>query len=481
MTTDLHQTAIAEARAGHIQAALEQFDAYLKQRPDNGYVWNDAGVVLYAQGRIDEAVRYFRRAVELDNRPVRVFRNLAMGYLAMGRPAGAMQYFETLRREGLLDAGIVKQMADAFSAQHDPASALDALCRGRQALPDAVELDAQIETLRGNRAKIAFFWGGDGPTFLNAIIDYARRRYQVRTFDGKTTADMLDLMRWSDISWFEWCTDLVVAASKMPKVCRSIVRLHRFESYMHWPSQIDWSKIDLLVTVGNSFVKQALERQVPDIQSTTAMVTIPNGVDLDKFKFRSRQKGKNIVFLGHLRMIKNPGFALQCLKALNAVDPGYHLHFAGWWQDYALEQYLRHMVKSLGLDDVVHFDGYQSDVQHYLEDKHFILSASLSESQGMGILEAMASGLKPAIHHFPGADEIFGPQYLFNTVEDFCRLIREPNYDSLSYRTFVERRYPLSQQLLQVNELFAMFEKNPWSELSAAGSAGFAGLSALAV
>ena len=472
MQTDLHQAALAAARAGRPEAALEHFDAYLKERPDNGFVWNDAGVVLYSQGRFEAALPYFRRAVALDNRPPRAFRNLAQTYLSLGQPWRAMQVYETLRREGLLDAGLIRRIADAFSAQGDAASAMDVLQRGRGHLPEAAELEAPIESLRDRRAKIAFFWGGDGPTFLNDILDYARQRYTVRTFAGKTAQDMHALMRWSDISWFEWCTDLVVMASKMPKVCRTIVRLHRFESYQHWPASIDWSRIDLLMTVGNRFIRQALERQVPDIQSRTALVTIPNGVDLGKFAFRPRQPGKKIVFLGHLRMIKNPGLALQCLKALTAIDPGYTLHFAGWWQDYALEQYLRHMVQTLGLDGAVHFDGYQSDVQGYLDDKQYIVSTSLTESQGMGLLEAMACGIKPVIHHFPGAEEIFGRRYLFATPADFCRLICEPSYDSASYRAFVERRYPLSQQLLQINELFAMFERSPWSEASSAPGAG---------
>ena len=481
MTTDLYQRAIEQARAGHPEIALEHFETFLKERPDNGYAWNDAGAVLYSQGRIDEAIRYFRRAVEMEKRPPRVFRNLAKAYLAAGQPSRAMQGFETVRREGLLDAALVTEIADAFAVRDDLASAMDVLCRGRLALPEAEQLDRRIETLRSKRAKIAFFWGGDGPVFLKDILIYAGRRYEVRTFDGKTAQDMQKLMQWSDISWFEWCTELVVLATQLPKICRTIVRLHRWEAYNPWPAQTDWSNVDVLMTVGNSFVRQALEQQVPDIQSRTSLVTIPNGVDVDKYQFRHRKKGKKIVQLGHLRMIKRPDFALQCMKKLHGIDKDYHLHFAGWWQDYALEQYLRHMTRQLGLEDVVHFDGYQTDVQAYLEDFDYNLSSSLSESQGMGLLEAMACGIKPVIHHFPGAEEIFGPEYLFHTPEEFCRLICESDYTPEKYREFVERRYPLSGQLVRINELFAMFERNPWKEQTAVSPTLTKGLSALLV
>lgn len=481
MIVDMHRTALAEARAGHPEAALEYFDAYLKNHPDDGFAWNDAGAILYARSRVEEAVQYFRRAVELDNRPPRVFRNLALAYLATGQPGRAMQLYETLRLEGLLDAELVRRIADAFAAQNDPASAMDVLCRGRGALSDAAELDAPIEALLRKRAKIAFFLGGDGPTFLKEIIAYARRRYPVRIFEGKTTGELHELMRWSDISWFEWCTDLAAAASQMPKVCRTIVRLHRYEAYEGFPTRICWENIDTLITVGNSFVVKALDAWTGDIGSRTSVVRIPNGVNVNAIPFTPRRGGKNLAFVGNLRMVKNPMLLLYCMAALKEVDPDYRLFIAGRLDDLLLKQYFEHTVQALKLENTVVLDGYQSDIVGWLADKHYIVSTSVIESQGMGILEAMACGMKPVIVNFPGACEIFGPQYLFNTPDEFCRRVCEPTYNSESYRTFVERRYPLSQQLIRINELFALFEKIPWTEQSAARTAGFAGLSALPV
>ncbi|GAI75341.1 unnamed protein product, partial [marine sediment metagenome] len=37
------------------------------------------------------------------------------------------------------------------------------------------------------------------------------RRFEVRVFEGQTEEELYELMRWSDISWFEWCTNLAVA------------------------------------------------------------------------------------------------------------------------------------------------------------------------------------------------------------------------------------------------------------------------------
>ena len=278
-------------------------------------------------------------------------------------------------------------------------------------------------------------------------------------FEGNTTEQVRELMEWSDISWFEWCTNLAEIGSKMPKVCKSIIRLHRYEAYLDWPSRINWENVDVLVTVGNRCVNEVLERQVPDISDRVRMVTIANGVDLDKYKYVNRRCGKNIAFVGNLRMVKNPMFVLQCMYALKKLDGEYKLFFAGRSQDAVVEQYLMHMIGELGLKDVVFFDGWQGDVQAWLADKRYIVSSSVIESQGMGILEGMACGLKPLVHNFPGAKVTFGKEFVFNTAEEFCGQILSGDYRPERYRGFVEYHYSLERQLARINEVLAGLEE----------------------
>ncbi|MHC4388409.1 MAG: glycosyltransferase [Planctomycetota bacterium] len=194
------------------------------------------------------------------------------------------------------------------------------------------------------------------------------------------------------------------------------------------------------------------------------MVVIPNGVNLEKFTFTNRPRGKNIAFLANLRMVKNPAFVLQCMQKLHYIDPEYRLFFGGIFQDSALEQYLRHMVTALELNDVVFFDGWQSDVNSWLADKHYIVSTSIIESQGMGLLESMAVGLKPVIHNFVGASEIFPQEFLFNIAEEFCNQILSDKYEPEIYRRFVAENYPLKNQLNRVNEVLVAFEAEINSE-----------------
>jgi len=146
------------------------------------------------------------------------------------------------------------------------------------------------------------------------------------------------------------------------------------------------------------------------------------------------------------------------MQKLHYIDPEYRLFFGGAFQDEVVEQYLKYMVEALGLGDVVFFDGWQEDVNSWLADKHYIVSTSMIEGQGMAILEGMALGLKPVVHNFPGAALIYPPEFLFNISEQFCEQILSDTYQPWRYRKFIEEKYSLQEQLSRINDIFTRLE-----------------------
>jgi tetratricopeptide (TPR) repeat protein len=460
MGTDLnyYRKGLELAEAGKYQEALACVREYLRAVPDDAQALNDAGAILHCLGRSAEAIENLIKARSLQNDCAEVVWNLVEAYLAEGRALEAAQLFDDMERVGILNADILNRTANVFLNQDNKADAIEMLVRSLEVSPDQDILRPMVEVIRSRRPKIAFFCGGDGMTFLNNIVEFTRQRFETRVFEGQTEDQLYELMKWSDISWFEWCTNLAASASKMPKVCRNIIRLHRYEAYEHWPLEVNWAGIDMLITVGNSFVRDAIITKVPHLESQTSIITIPNGVDLEKFTFVDRGRGKNIVFLGDLRMVKNPAFVLQCMQKLHYIDSGYRLFFGGVLPDAVVEQYVRHMVNALDLGDVVFFDGWQEDVNSWLADKHYIVSTSIIESQGMGLLEGMACGLKPVIHNFPGADQVFPSELLFNISEEFCEHVLSGNYEPQRYRAFAEQNYSLKNQLSKVNDVFNQLE-----------------------
>ncbi len=454
-----YQRGLELAEAGRHSEALDCIQEHLRTASDDAQALNDAGAILHCLGRSDEAINHFVKARALQSDSPEIIWNLVEAYLALGRANEAVQLFDDMERMGILNADVLNRTANVFLNQDNKADAIEMLLRSLTNWPDQEILKPMIEVIRSKRGKIAFFCGLSGDVkFLTDIYEFTESRYQVQLSGNQSIDQMYELMKASDIAWFEWCTDVVAEASKLPKVCKNIVRLHRFEAYQNWPSRVRWENIDTLITVGNSFVKDALIKQVPDIESRTRVVTIPNGVNFDKFKFIERQPGKNLACVGYLNMRKNPVSLLQCMQKLHYIDSEYKLFFAGTFQDPMLEQYIRHICKALELTDVVFFDGWQEDINSWLENKHYIVSASIAESQGMGLLEGMACGLKPVIHNFPGADQIFPPQFLFNISEEFCEQILSGTYEPRKYRRFVEENYPLKEQLRKINEIFTQFE-----------------------
>ena len=458
-TQNGYEKGLTLAETGRYQEALICMQEHLHKAPDDARALNDTGAILHCLGRSNEAIDYLVKALNLQNDSAEILWNLVEVYLAAGRANEAATLFDGMEQMGILNPEVLNRTANTFLNQNNKADAIEMLLRSLRICRNQEILQPMIQILRSKRPKLAFFCGGDGMRFLDDIIEFLQQRFDVRLFEGRTEEELYELMKWSDISWFEWCTNLAVTGSKQPKTCKNIIRLHRYEAYEPWVQHVNWNTIDILITVGNSFVKDALLRNIPHLESQTSVINIPNGVNMEKFPLIHRHRGKNIAFLGNLRAIKNPPFVLQCMQKLHYIDPEYRLFFGGMFQDHALEQYLRHMVDALNLRDVVFFDGWQPDVRSWLEDKHFIVSTSVIESQGMGLLEAMACGLKPVIHNFPGANEIFPSEYLFNIAEEFCEQIRSDSYEPETYRRFVEQHYTLKDQLTEINKVLKRLER----------------------
>jgi len=442
------------AEAGRYEEALACIEQHLQQVPEDAQALNDTGAILHCLGRSDEAIHHLMRARTLQRNCAEIAWNLVEAYLADGRASEATQLFGDMERLGILSADVLNRTANVFLNQDNKADAIEVLLQSLRLWPEQEILKPMIEVIRSQRAKIAFFCGhSDDARSLADICEFTKMRLPTELFQGQNLDEMYRLMKWSDISWFEGCSDMAVEASKLPKVCKMVVKVRYHDAYDRWPAQVQWDNIDVLITAGNQFVKDALVKQAPGIKNHTWMVTIPSGINLDKFKFVSRPRGKNLACVGQLDINKNPMFLLQCMQKLHYIDPEYKLFFAGSFQNLMLQQYIKHIVQALELTEVVLFEGWQQDVNSWLQDKHYIISGSIGQGQGVGLLEGMACGLKPVIHNFPGANQIFPPEFLFNISEQFCQQILSEQYEPERYRRFVEENCSLAEQLKKINSI----------------------------
>ncbi len=304
-----------------------------------------------------------------------------------------------------------------------------------------------------NNSKIVFFSIKNGDKFLNDIIHELSKVYTVRKIIVTNISQIDEGMKWADICWFEWCDDLLAYGSNhgLAKKKKIISRVHRYEVFTNNPQKVNWMNVDKLIVVTDHLVK-LLEDQLPDIKEKVAIETIKNGVDINKYTFREN-KGYKIAFVGAMIYRKNPFFMLQIMKKLISKDSRYELHIAGDFNDLLIKKYWDYQISELGLENNIFFDGWQHDINEWLEDKSYILATTIHESFGYFIAEGMLKGIKPVIHNFLYAKEIWPENYLFNTIDEAVEMICNNEYFAEDYRDFVENNYSLSIQIEQTRKL----------------------------
>jgi tetratricopeptide (TPR) repeat protein len=424
IVSDYYRQAVSLFESGALTESLERFEAFLKERPISGKAWNGAGTVLFSLGQYDKAARYFLRSLEQQDRPSQAWRNLVCTYVKLGQPGKAIRWLKAVDHEEHADISLVCRTAQAFEQQSDLASAMGLLQWGRRLKGDLPRLDKQIDQLRDRRAKITFFTGGEDTPHLDAVVGYAQQRYPVRVYAGRDAADIGALMQQSDICWFEGCGDVTQTATNGVKACRTIVRLRQSDSDQRLQA-VRWDHVDVLIAAGQPALR-GLEQRWAEFSPKIPVVTIAEGIDVDRVSFSRRKPGWTIAVAA-----AGAGRAelLQCASELQNRCPKYRFY---------------DMTDGAGLAQ--------------REDISFIVATGDTEPTRQAVYTAMACGIKPVVRDFPGAGEYFGKKYLFATPEEFRASISGEDYNSEEYRYFVEQKCPLSRSLLQIDELFAACE-----------------------
>jgi hypothetical protein len=61
----------------------------------------------------------------------------------------------------------------------------------------------------------------------------------------------------------------------------------------------------------------------------------------------------------------------------------------------------------------------------------------------MFVLEAAAKGIKPVIHNWPGAEQMYPTSWVFDSIGMAKQYIDIGEYNSNAYRAFVEAERPM--------------------------------------
>ncbi len=427
--------------------ALSQFRRLAHLHPEKAELRNDVGIVWQMLEKPVRALASFSRALKI-NPDFSAARNNALECcLTVHRFNIGRRLIASQRSQGNL-SNVARAELDHWEKVLVEAE--------ERAVVDSDSEHSKCMTTREisrpiSGQRIAFF--ASHKSFITEIMAELGRHNEVRMFDGNTLQQMSELMTWSDLSWFEWCDDLIIQATKLPKQCSIVCRLHSYEAFTDMPSRVDWTKVDHIIFVNRSVMSLVHSQVRPPRPSSI----IANGVDMDRFKIPSRKMpGKKIASVGYINYKKNPTLLLYCFKKIHDYDPSYTLHIAGEHQDSRIQLYFDHFLKKNPLP--VKFDGWVDDMPSWYADKDFVISTSLFESFHYSIAEGMCCGVLPLIHDWYGADGLYPQQYLFSDPDDCLKLLKQLERSKRaalaeSNRNYIAGKYRLQDRWAEISSL----------------------------
>lgn len=261
-----------------------------------------------------------------------------------------------------------------------------------------------------------------------------------------------------DLVFVDWCDQAAVDVSRDPDVASSgaalVVRLRSYERFTAYPRRVNWGAVNRVIFVHEHVMRDALAKH-PSIPAEKAVV-VHNGVDLSRLTFRARRHRPplRLAWLGRIAPTKNLPLAFAVLDELRRRRPqaDAKLVIGGPVQSGELYDYMLDQVSARG--GSARYDGEVADVDRWLDEADVLLSTSVREGVPNAVLEAMAKGVKPVVHAWPGADEVFPAHLLWRTVDEAVRIILGPS-EPTEYRRFVEDGYGLDAHLRAMDAVCA--------------------------
>ena len=204
-----------------------------------------------------------------------------------------------------------------------------------------------------------------------------------------------------DIIHFHWTRDIAtivlakVFSNKKPKIVQSRhMRMTRFKSdfYHRWL----YSHIDMIHAVTKEVEKQLVKFIPQDIRPAIEMVYLGVNkpkIDVEKVQFlREKHKLKDEFIVGIIgRIEKSKGQHLVIEAIAKLKDLNIKALVVGSAMDESYLASLKEKVKEFDIEDRVIFTGFTKDVNEYMQLCDAIVLATVEETFGLVVIEAMVN------------------------------------------------------------------------------------------
>ena len=311
-------------------------------------------------------------------------------------------------------------------------------------------------------------------SFLHEIAEDLGQHHQTNLFKRRTVGlpifntrvnrylfqhDLSQFMAKNDVVFFEWASGLLAEATRLPKKCGIVTRLHRYELY-EWVDRINWNAVDKIILVSYAKKQEFLQR-FPD--QANKIEVIYEAVDPHKFQVKPRKFNGDIGILCHLTPRKRVYELILAFAELLEQRPELHLHIGGGPDVTFMDYYfaLQDLVKALNLSDKVTFYGNVKEPWQWYEKVDVFISNAYSEGLQVAPMEAMACGCYSLAHRWFGADELLPERYLYFTdrqlqekILAYCAMTdAQRQAERAHMRSIICEKFDVHQTKLQVRKV----------------------------
>lgn len=205
----------------------------------------------------------------------------------------------------------------------------------------------------------------------------------------------------------------------------------------------------------------SIKEVYPDYASK--LQTIYNGYDFQTILEKSQEKidieiaPQSICTIGRIEENKGSDRVVEVIRLLHQEGKNYHLYFIGAGD---MEEELKKRVKEYGIEDYVHFLGYQKNPYQYLSQTKVLLSMSKQEGFPGVYVEALSLGLPFISTNVGGAEELsqegrFGQ--IIESNQEAAQAITNymtsaSNFDVDEASQFIQQ-FTITKQIEQVEKL----------------------------
>lgn len=391
---------------GHIDEAEKRFVEIIEKSPTCKQAFNDLGVIAFNRNQLNRAKTYFHQALKID--------------------PGYREAINNLADIGRVEPGSIENISDSKPVK---------------------------ENISGQNIAIVNPFDNK---FNQLYSSYFGRQNDVRVIKASNSDEILALdsvINWADIIYTPWANEPLIYLSNKKNNTLLVSNIRSYEIFFDESmASIAWDKIDGLIFVADH-VRQIANEKWQHQLSSIPQTTIYNSVELGNYPFTKKTSGKNIGYVGYLNAKKGIELLLQCINEAVKLDSEYCFHIAGEFQGERYEHYTEHLISQMGLEKNINYHGWVKNIPEFLNDMNYVISTSPWEGCPNNIIEAMACGVKPLIHNWRGASDIFPPELVFNSIGEFISILKSSDYDSLSYRDYVSENFNTEKQLPKI-EIF---------------------------